>query len=284
MMKKPHVVCIPYPAQGHISPMMKLAKLLHFRGFHVTFVNTEFNHQRLLNSRGTDSLEGLPDFHFETIPDGLPPPTDLNATQDIVSLCISTQNTCLEPFRNLVSKLNNTSLSNVPPVTCIVSDACMSFTLQVAKELEIPELLFWTFSFCSFSCFTHYPHLIERCLVPLKDIPTFVRTTDPNDAMLNYALKEVARTYEATALIFNTFDDLEIELLDAFKSQLSLPPIYTVGPIHNLHNQIPNHELQSIGSNLWKEDIKCLERLDSTKPDSVVYFNFGSIAVMTAHN
>ncbi|XP_026437961.1 7-deoxyloganetin glucosyltransferase-like isoform X1 [Papaver somniferum] len=304
---KPHVVCIPFPAQGHINPMTKLAKILHLRGFHVTFVNTEFNHQRLLNSRGPDSLKGLPDFHFETIPDGLPPPTDLNATQDVASLCISTQNTCLEPFRNLVSKLNNTSLSNVRPVTCIVADACMDFTLHVAKELEIPGLLFWTFSFCSLACFLHYPHLIERGLVPLKDescltngymdtqidwipgiknilfkdLPSFVRTTDPNDAMLNYVIKVVTRTYEATSLIFNTFDELEIELLDAFKSQLSLPPIYTIGPVHNLRNQIPQHGLQSIGSNLWKEDTKCLKWLDSKEPDSVMYVNFGSIAVMT---
>ncbi|KAI3835897.1 hypothetical protein MKW92_025533 [Papaver armeniacum] len=308
MMKKPHVVCIPFPAQGHINPMTKLAKILHLRGFHVTFVNTEFNHQRLLNSRGPDSLKGLPDFHFETIPDGLPPPTDLNATQDVPSLCISTQNTCLEPFRNLVSKLNNTSLSNVPPVTCIVSDACMDFTLHVAKELEIPGFLFWTFSFCSFACFLHYPHLIERGLVPLKDescltngymdiqidwipgiknilfkdLPSFVRTTDPNDTMLNYVIKVVTRTYEATSLIFNTFDELEIELLDAFKSQLSLPPIYTIGPVHNLHNQIPQHGLQSIASNLWKEDTKCLKWLDSKEPGSVMYVNFGSIAVMTS--
>ncbi|RZC89576.1 hypothetical protein C5167_027124 [Papaver somniferum] len=274
MMKKPHVVCIPYPAQGHISPMMKLAKILHLRGSHVTFVNTEFNHQRILNSRGADSLIGLPDFHFETIPDGLPPPTNPNATQDIVSLSISTQKTCLEPFRNLVHRLNNTSVSNVPPVTCIVSDAGMSFTLQVAKKLEIPDLLFHTISFCSFACFMHYPHLIERGLVPFKDLPSFVRTTDPNDAILNYVLREVKRSDEATAWIFNTFDELEIE-------QLSLPLTYTIGPLHNLDNQIPQHELHSIGSNLWKEDTKCIKWLDSKEPNSVVYVNFGSIAVTT---
>ncbi|KAI3952381.1 hypothetical protein MKX01_005248 [Papaver californicum] len=307
MMKKPHVVCIPYPAQGHIIPMMKLAKILHLRGSHVTFVNTEFNHQRLINSRGADSLIGLPDFHFETIPDGLPPPTNPNATQDTVSLCISTQKTCLEPFRNLVYRLNDTSLSNVPPVTCIVSDAGMSFTLQVTKELKIPNLLFHTISFCSFACFMHYPNLIERGLVPLKDgscftnghmdtqidwipgiknilfrdLPSFVRTTDPNDAILNYVIREVEQSYDATAWIFNTFDELEMEVLDAFNSHLSLPPIYTIGPLHKLHNQIPQHGLQSIGSNLWKEDTKCIEWLDSKEPNSVVYVNFGSIAVMT---
>lgn len=26
--------CIPYPAQGHKIPMLKLAKLLHHKGFH----------------------------------------------------------------------------------------------------------------------------------------------------------------------------------------------------------------------------------------------------------
>lgn len=80
--EKPHVVCIPYPAQGHINPMLKLAKLLHFKGYHITFVNTEFNHKRLLKSRGSNALDGLPSFRFATIPDGLPP-TDVDATQDI---------------------------------------------------------------------------------------------------------------------------------------------------------------------------------------------------------
>ncbi|PRQ21843.1 putative 7-deoxyloganetin glucosyltransferase [Rosa chinensis] len=79
---KPHAVCIPYPAQGHINPMLKLAKLLHHKGFHITFVNIEYNHKCLLNSRGPNALDGLPSFQFKTIPDGLPS-TDSNATQDI---------------------------------------------------------------------------------------------------------------------------------------------------------------------------------------------------------
>lgn len=70
--EKPHAVCIPYPGQGHITPMLKLAKLLHFKGFQIPLVNTEFNHKRLLKSQGPDSLNGFPSFRFETIPDGLP--------------------------------------------------------------------------------------------------------------------------------------------------------------------------------------------------------------------
>lgn len=165
VVQKPHAVCIPYPAQGHINPMLKLAKLLHFRGFHITFVNTEFNHRRLLKSRGPDSLNGLADFQFETIPDGLPS-SDKDATQDITALCDSTSKTCLVPFRNLVAKLNTSA--HIPPVSCIVSDGVMSFTLQVAEELRIPEVLFWTTSACGFMGYLHYRELIERGLTPLK--------------------------------------------------------------------------------------------------------------------
>jgi 7-deoxyloganetin glucosyltransferase len=166
-LEKPHAVCIPYPAQGHITPMLKLAKLLHYKGFHITFVNTEFNHKRLVKSRGLDSLKGLPSFQFRTIPDGLPP-SDVDATQDIPSLCESTTNHCLGPFKELLAKLNDTFSSQVPPVSCIVSDGVMSFTLAAAEELGIPEVLFSTTSACGFLGYMQYAKLIEKGLTPFK--------------------------------------------------------------------------------------------------------------------
>jgi hypothetical protein len=167
--EKPHAVCIPFPAQGHINPMLKMAKILHFRGFHVTFVNTEFNHKRLLKSRGPNSIDGLPSFRFETIPDGLPDSDD-EATKDPTSLCVSTRKNCLAPFASLLSKLNDTASSKVPPVTCIVSDCVMTFTLDAAAELGIPDFLFWTASACGFMGFVQYRCLIEKGLTPLKGI------------------------------------------------------------------------------------------------------------------
>ena len=83
---KLHVVLTPLPAQGHVNSGLRLAKLLHFQGFFITFVNSEFNHKRLIKSRGVQILQGLPNFQFETIPVGLPPPANDNATQDPVSL------------------------------------------------------------------------------------------------------------------------------------------------------------------------------------------------------
>lgn len=165
---KPHAVCIPLPFQSHIKAMLKLAKLLHHKGFHITFVNTEFNHKRFLKSLGPNSLDGLPDFQFETIPDGLPD-SDADSAQDPYLLCDSVRKNCLAPFRKLIMKLNDTTSSNVnPPVTCIVSDGFMTFTITAAEELRVPVTLLFTIAACAFMVSKQYPILVEKGLAPLK--------------------------------------------------------------------------------------------------------------------
>ncbi|KAK6143690.1 hypothetical protein DH2020_024038 [Rehmannia glutinosa] len=278
---KPHAVCIPYPAQGHINPMLKLAKLLHHKGFHITFVNTEYNHRRLLKSRGPTALDGLPDFRFATIPDGLPP-SDADATQDIPSLCTSTTTTCLEPFCELLSELNSSG-GGSPPVSCIVSDGVMSFTLKAAERFRLPEVLFWTTNMNQVTngyletIIDWVPGMMD---IKLRDFPSFIRTTDPKDIMLNFLIQETDAVPRAKALIMNTFDALEHDVLVGLTSMF--PPIYTVGPLHLMTNHIHDERLNAISSSLWKEESECIKWLDEKEPQSVVYVNFGSITVVTA--
>ena len=78
-------------------------------------------YQRLLKSRGPNSLDGLSDFWFETIPNSLPP-SILNGSQDLTSLYVSISKNFLAPFSDLHLKLNSSATSNIPPVTCIISD------------------------------------------------------------------------------------------------------------------------------------------------------------------
>jgi len=86
---KPHAVC------------------LHFKGFQITFVNTEYSHKRLLKSRGSHSLDGLLDFQFEATPDGLLQTED--SDRDIPSVCESIAKNRLVPFRNLLHWLNDST-------------------------------------------------------------------------------------------------------------------------------------------------------------------------------
>ncbi|CAL9215913.1 unnamed protein product [Arabidopsis halleri] len=244
--QKPHVVCVPHPAQGHINPMLKVAKLLHARGFHVTFVNT-------------------------SIPDGLPE-TDGDKTQDIPALCVSTEKNCLAPFKELLRRINNRD--DVPPVSCIVSDGVMSFTLDATEELGVPEVVFWTNSACGFMTFLHFYLFIEKGLSPFKD----------ESYMSKEHLDTVEQSKRASAIILNTFDDLDHDLIQSMQS-LFLPPVYTIGPLHLLvNNEIDEvSEIGRMGLNLWKEETECLDWLDSkTTPNSVVFVNFGCITVMSA--
>lgn len=173
--QQPHAVLVPQPAQGHVTPMLHLAKALHARGFHVTFVNSEYNHRRVLRSRGPGSLDGVDGFRFEAIPDGLPPPSDSghndDVTQDIAALCLSTTKNSAAPFRALLSRLKEND-DGTPPVSCVIADGVMSFAQRVAEEVGVPALLFWTTSACGFVGYLHFAELVRRGYVPLKGSTT----------------------------------------------------------------------------------------------------------------
>ncbi|KAJ8632558.1 hypothetical protein MRB53_025894 [Persea americana] len=300
--KKPHVVCVPCPAQGHIIPMMQLAKLLHSRGFLITFVNTDFSHKHLLRSRGADSLECLDGFRFETIYDGLSSLGE--AMEDPVGFTKSIEENSVSSFRDLLTKLHHPSDGS--RVTCIIADAIMTYTLKIAEELGIPEVLFCSNSACGQMAYFHYQELIRRGLVPLKDesyisngyldttidwipgmrnmrlrdLPSFIRTTDPNEFFLNLHRDRAQIALKASLIIFNTFDDLELEVLHAMRSMFP-PRIYTIGPLSLQCRLMTDSRLNSIKSGMWKEEADCLKWLDSHEAASVVYVSFGSTTVST---
>ncbi|XP_027112841.1 7-deoxyloganetin glucosyltransferase-like [Coffea eugenioides] len=301
--RKPHVVCIPLPAQGHINPMLKLAKLLHYTGFHITFVHTEFNYNRLLKSKDSDPLDIIhDDFQFRTVADGLPA-SNQRGILDLPDLCVAMPVHCKQSFKQLISELN--SSPDVPPVSCIVSDGVMSFTLEVAREFRIPEILFFTPSACGMLGYLQYEELRERGYFPLtdescfsngyldteldwipamkgirlKDLPSFVQSTNPGDIMFNYNLKSLQNALRTSSLILNSFEDLEKEVLDAIR--IKFPTLYTIGPLSMLEQQLRGGNLDSLDSSLWKQDMGCIDWLDKKKPGSVVYVNYGSLVILT---
>ncbi|CAJ2665769.1 unnamed protein product [Trifolium pratense] len=305
--KKPHAVLIPFPAQGHINSLFKLAKLLHFKGFHITFVNTEYNHKRLLKSMDSNSLDGFDGFSFETIPDGL---TEVDGNGDVTqneeSLRQSIRKNFLRPFSELLTKLHDSAIAGVTlPVTCIVSDIFMPFTIQAAEEHVLPILLYSPASAAGVYAAYHFRTLVEKGVIPfkddsyltngyldtkvdcipgwenfrLKDIPDYIRTTDPNDTKVEFIIESADRFHKASSIIINSYNELESDVMNQLNSVF--PSIYTIGPLSSFLNQIPQNNLVSLGSNLWKEDTKCLEWLESKDPGSVVYVNFGSIIVLS---
>ncbi|CAL5370725.1 unnamed protein product [Camellia sinensis] len=87
---KPHILAIPYPAQGHVIPLLDLMQWLYKQGFKVTFVNTEFNHTKVLNSlsnkQTSNSSVVVDDDNIDlvSIPDGLEPWEDRNDFKKLI--------------------------------------------------------------------------------------------------------------------------------------------------------------------------------------------------------
>ncbi|KAJ6840826.1 7-deoxyloganetin glucosyltransferase-like [Iris pallida] len=291
---KPHAVCIPFPAQGHINAMLKMAKVLYSKGFHITFIHTESNYNRVIDSADRSSLCGLANFRFEKIP------ADIQINHPPI------HGPLWAPTRSLLNKLNEPT-SDMPLPTCIVSDSFMSFTLELAAELGVPNIFLCPVSACSFMGFLYYKELMARDIVPLKsesdltngyletvidwipgmknirlrDLPSYIRTTDPNDILLNFCKDEAQAALRATAIIMHTFDDLERTVLDALSP--ILPPVYPIGPLDLLCSQILDVKIKSIWSSLWKEDSTCMDWLQGVRaPGSVIYVNFGSGVHLTS--
>ncbi|KAG4926496.1 hypothetical protein JHK85_052982 [Glycine max] len=129
-------------------------------------VNIEHNHKLFLESRGPNALDGLQGFCFETTSDGH---GDADVAQDIISRCESIREHMFLPFYDLLVRLEDSATKGlVPPVTCLVSDCAMSFTIQVAEELSLPIVLFQPASACSLLSGLHFRAIFDKGLIQLK--------------------------------------------------------------------------------------------------------------------
>ncbi|XP_031371673.1 7-deoxyloganetin glucosyltransferase-like [Punica granatum] len=110
--------------------MLKLVTLLHHQALCITFVNTEFNHKRMLDAEGPMFLSDLPvGLQFVAIPNLLPL---LEATlREIMSPCASSPGFLMgAPFCTLVGDLKEMAGSGsglIPPVSCLMVDGFMTF-------------------------------------------------------------------------------------------------------------------------------------------------------------
>ncbi|KAI4371866.1 hypothetical protein MLD38_010166 [Melastoma candidum] len=268
-----HVVCLPVPVQSHIGAMLKVANILHHEGgLFITFVNTEFNHRRMLHSGGLAKDDATPDFRFLSISDGLPF-SDADATQPLHALCDSCRTYMVQPFLDLIENL--TEDDDVPPVTHILSDGFMNFITSLAAEKFGLQLLFRA----------DKPHGKIDWIPGMKnmrlcDMPDFFGAGD-DDALVRYNIDVMERTGTAVATIINSFEELEPVVLDALSSLI--PNVYTIGPLHLLVQRIQqqNSVSKHVSGSLWEEQVDCLNWLDLQEPGSVLYVNFGSIAFLT---
>lgn len=287
-----HLFIFPLPLQGPVNCMLKLAEIVCLdHNIKVTFVNTEYIQKRLNNHTNAEAyFQKYPNFEFQTLPDGLP--EDNPRTGDQIGKLVESLEASAAPI--FLKMLTSGSVS------CLIADGIFTFATDIAAQVGVPLLYFDTISPCGFWTYLCLPNLIQAGEIPFKDdnldeivrnvpgmegiirrrdLPSFCRTKNLNDRIIQLILKEDKHIPLAQGLIFNTFQHLEAPILSQILNNIC-PNIYAIGPL-NAHLKARLAGQHTISNSIWEEDHSCISWLHKQPSKSVVYVSIGSISLMT---
>ncbi|GAV78330.1 UDPGT domain-containing protein, partial [Cephalotus follicularis] len=266
---------VPCPFQGHINPMFQLGTILHSKGFSITIAHTLFNFP---------NPSDHPDFDFLPISDGV---SKEEFTENFAAFVSSLNVHCEIPFQQALLRMiqNQDSHDDLP---CIIYDGLMYFAEAVAHHLKLPSINLRAFSATYFLLYHIYPRLKEEGYIPVKDYMREDKTPvlqslklknvfesmpqSARDAMLEHRAALTDSLKRSSAIIVNTMDFLEQEILTNIQKLFSAP-IFTIGPFHKLAPTISS-------TSIFQEDATCISWLNKQVPKSVIYVSFGSMASM----
>lgn len=135
-MGNPHVILVPYPAQGHVIPMLELSQWLVKHGVKVTIVITNFIHKRLIESLSeSDDIRDL--VTMVSIPDGMESWEDRN---DLPKLTEAILRVMPGELEDLIQRVNGKERQKI---TCVIADWTMGWVLEVAEKMGIRRAAFW---------------------------------------------------------------------------------------------------------------------------------------------
>ncbi|KAM4106924.1 hypothetical protein ACJW30_04G099700 [Castanea mollissima] len=280
MASQPHVLVVPFPAQGHVAPFMKFSHRIVDHGIKVTFVSPEFIHERLKTTMPMKSPIRLVSF-----PDGLEPGDDPN---DTIKLTNSFLDVMPGHFKDLIEKISE---SDDERISCVITDGMVVPALEVAEKMGIKMAVLCPAGPATLATVLSIPKLIQDGIIdtrgtPLKneliwlskDIPAWTSTKLPwscpgdsksQEFLFGLVIRMNHFVKQCNWLLCNSFYELDSLALNL------IPEIMPVGPLL-LANQSGSH----IGS-FWPEDSTCLSWLDKQPVGSVIYASFGSTSTFS---
>ncbi|XP_015898531.1 UDP-glycosyltransferase 73C10 [Ziziphus jujuba] len=244
--KQLHFVLIPLMIQGHLIPMVDIARLLAQSNVMVTIVTTPLNALRFDAIIYRDIQSGLPlhvvqlEFpHAQTgLPEGcesidtLPSPKFITSFMKALSLL-------QHPFEQLFQELK-------PTPTCIVSDRDVLWAAESARKLKVPRI-----SFDGACCFARLcsqnlqaskvyetvsetetfvvpglPHRIE--LTRAQIFGVFSEDSNPHLEDIKEKIQEAEK--EAYGVVVNSFEELEAEYVEGYK-KVTKRKVWCIGPV-----------------------------------------------------
>nr|UXB92748.1 glycosyltransferase [Helleborus thibetanus] len=285
--QKLHIFFFPFMAHGHRIPMIDIVRLFAARGTKCTIISTPLNALHFAESIDRDKQSGL-DIGILTIPfpavqAGLPEGCEdqgsIPAPEMIVNF-LEAVGMLLEPFNKLLQEHHP---------DCVVADAFLPWTTEVADRYGIPRLVFHGkcyFPLCvaeNIKRFAPHEKLTsdsETFIVP--GLPDQIEMTkselhkgDTNAKFADrHAIAQEAeeRSYGVLA---NSFYEMEPAYVEYFKKEMGRRA-WSIGPV-SLYNKTITSKAQR-GEKSVNDEQLYLNWLDSREPGSVLYVCFGSIS------
>ncbi|KAJ8632027.1 hypothetical protein MRB53_025363 [Persea americana] len=287
-----HVLFFPMMAQGHIIPMIDIAKMFALREeVQVSIVTTPLNATRIQSTidRSTRlSGHNNTTIHLLQLPcseAGLPDGCenlDMVTTQDMMLAFFKAISLLHQPFEQLVERLHP---------DCIISDMFFPWTVDVAEKSNIPRLVFHGISFFSLcvseSIKKHSPHesvasdtepfLVPKLPHPIEmtrsQIPTQVRTRTPFTEIEEKVKEGDLKSY---GVVMNSFYELEPDYVKHYREEvIGSDRAWHIGPV-SLRNK-DEKDMAERGNKAFIDANQCMHWLDSREPGSVIYVCFGSL-------
>ncbi|CAJ1968831.1 unnamed protein product [Sphenostylis stenocarpa] len=286
---QPHFVLVPLFAQGHMIPMIDMAKILSEQGVAVTLLSTPQNALRFEQTICRASQSGLP-IHLLQIPF---PCQQVGLPLGCENLDTLPSRTLLRKFYNaldmLQEPLEQYLQSHVSPPSCIISDKCLSWTSITASKFNIPRLVFHGMS--CFSLLSSYnikltnahlsvnsdshpfviPGLPQRVEITRAQLPgAFVSLPDLDD----FRDKMVEAEMSSYGIVVNSFEGLEQGCAEEYEKVMN-KKVWCIGPV-SLCNKESLDKFER-GNKPSIEEKLCLEWLNLITPRSVIYVCLGSL-------
>ncbi|WOH09772.1 hypothetical protein DCAR_0729231 [Daucus carota subsp. sativus] len=282
-MSTSHILAIPYPAQGHVMPMMELAQKIAKQGLKVTFVNTDFVHNQVTNalSKNDDFGDGI---HLVTIPDGLESWED---RKDLAKLTTAMHRVMPGKLKELIMNINGAEDDD--KITCVIADVTVGWALEIADKLNIMPVAFWPAAAAQLAVLFSLPKLIEKGIVqndgnitekqiihlsptmPPMSTETFTWAcfSDLATGKICFEIWLTGNRYMNLAkwILCNSAYELESAAFTSF------PEMLPIGPLS------ASNKLGDKQGSFWTEDSACLSWLDQQPASSVIYIAHGSFTI-----
>ncbi|KAL0307961.1 UNVERIFIED_CONTAM: UDP-glycosyltransferase 90A1 [Sesamum angustifolium] len=238
----PHFVIYPFMSHGHTTPILYLSRLLHSRSAAVTIFTTSGNSPPI-RACLEDTDVSVIELPFPQNIEGIRP--GIENTHKLPSMA------CFFPFVQC-TKLMRKSFENAlesltPPVSCVISDGFLGWTLKSAQKFGVPRFAFFGMGNFSFTMYQilgrERPHAGTNSLdepFSMPDFPGLKLTRndfeppysdiEPSGPYVEFMAEQMAAAAMSEGIIVNSFYELEQCYADYWNKKFG-PKALCVGPL-----------------------------------------------------